>query len=159
MATLALTGPMLESVVQSITVGLLVSESGTRSAVMLYPYPTELAFIGRWEVMPSAAADALPCAVLRIRPQGGVVSTLGALPRPLPEELFLRFMPELPETAYSAPGTRGFACGRPLVIRLHRDGEKDQDDRRVVVYTRADGEAVRVLDERPDAPASTPPSP
>src|SRR5262249_39079020 len=103
-APIALTAAELDELVPTMVVGLRICEAGERSAVQLSKEPPGLSWIGRWEVLSSDAPDASPCAVMRRLPTGWPPSALGSFPAPLPDELLVRFVPELPETAFTSPG-------------------------------------------------------
>lgn len=143
-APLAVTGPVLDELVPSMKIALRICETGTRSAVQLSSQPAGLGWLGRWEVLNPDVLDAAnapgapPCAVMRRLPTGWNPATLGTFPSPLPEELFVRFVPELPESSYTSPGKFGFACGATLTFRVRRCGEEDYQYSRVVVYRSAE---------------------
>lgn len=137
---MALTGSALAEVVSNAKAALRVREGATRSAVQLSEDPGmsgDLWWKGRWEILVNDAPDAEPCAVMRRLPTGWSPAALGTLPSPLPEELLLRIVPEVPESAFTSPGTRGFMCGETVTFRLRRSGEEDYEHSRVVVYRTA----------------------
>lgn len=143
-APMALTGPVLAELVPTLALALRVRAGGTRSAVQLSQPPATWGYLswqGRWEVLTSDSPDAEPCVVMRGLPTVTSPAALGTLPLPLPQELIVRFVPELPETAFTSTnipgGTPEFLCGERVTFRLRRSGEEDHDSSRVVVYRTA----------------------
>jgi hypothetical protein len=136
-APFALTGSELDEIADDAHIELWVCEAGARSAAQLWSMPNTIEWRGRWEVLTSDAPDAPPNVVLRRLPTGSAPAALGPLPTPLPDELFVRFVPELHKTAFTAPLGASFAWGRTTIFRLQRHSTAHYDDCRVVQYRSA----------------------
>lgn len=132
----AVTGPELEELARSVQVGLVVQPCGERSAIELAQPMSFHAtrWIGRWEVLASDGPDAAILATLTRDPSGPAPRTLATLPLPLPTELVLRFVPELPPSSYTSPGTGEPLWGQPTTFRLSRRADQIRPDARVAIY-------------------------
>lgn len=152
-APMALQGTVIDEILTDVELELHVVQRGDRSAVrlskdvwkelMARDSLERLDWIGRWEVLTSDAPDAEPCVVLRSPPpeRGGLSpmpAAMGTFPSPIPETLFVRFVPELHDSAFTAPVPTpgsGFVCGETVTFRVRRVGEMNFGSRATVYRT------------------------
>ncbi len=132
----AVTGPLLETLAPLVQGGLRVQDCGDRVAVKLdTPELHHLgAWLGRWEVLANDTTDATPLAVLRRNPRGPAPVVLVHFPRPLPEVLFLRFVPELPASALTSPGKGMPMWGGTTTFRVTRRADDLWFGNSIAVY-------------------------
>lgn len=135
-APTAVTGPELDRLAPEVQFGLYIRPCGERSAIEVAPafHHHSTFWFGRWELLDRDADDAEVLVSMPRDPSGPAPRGLARLPVPLPSELFVRYVPELPESAFTAPGKGAPTWGRPTTFRLRRRDDAKHGTDQCAVY-------------------------